>query len=120
MAGPDYDPVDIYRFNLTAIDQMAEAANIKTAAYWQPTPFDYIAGAEQNRKPDPIFERIPRSNASVQKITGGAFHFIADLFKQDAYEDVYVDQVHYGDKGNRMVAEAIAASLKSAGLLQGH
>lgn len=117
--GPDYDPVDVYRFNLTAIDNMAGAANIKTAAYWQPTPFDYIAGAERNRKADPIYERIPRSNASVQKITSGSFHFIADLFKQDAYEDVYVDQVHYGDKGSRLVAEAIVASLRSAGLLQG-
>jgi len=47
---PGYDPVDIYRFNLTAIEKMAEAADIKLAAYWQPTPFDYIAGAEQHIK----------------------------------------------------------------------
>ena len=117
---PDYDPVGIYRFNLAVIEKMAQDANIKTAAYWQPTPFDYIAGAERNRKADPIFERIPRSNASVQNITSGSFHFIADLFKQENYEDIYVDQVHYGDKGSRLVAEAIAASLKSAGLLQGN
>ena len=117
-AGAGYDPVDIYRFNLTVIEKMAEAAKIKTAAFWQPTPFDYIAGAEQNRKPDPILERIPHSNALVrQKIADSTFHFIADLFKQDNFEDIYVDQVHYGDRGSRLVAEAIAASVRSAGLL---
>jgi len=60
------------------------------------------------------------SNASIRrKITDSSFHFIADLFQQDTYEDIYVDQVHYGDKGCRRVAEAIAASLKNAGLLAG-
>jgi lysophospholipase L1-like esterase len=117
---PDYNPADIYQFNFMAVEKMAETANIKMAAFWQPTPFDYMTGAEQNRKTDPILERIPKSNALVrQRIKSNNFHFIADLFQHDDFEDIYVDQVHYGDKGNRLVAEAIAAGLKSAGLLQG-
>jgi hypothetical protein len=114
-----YDPVDIYRFNLTAIEKMAEAANVKLAVYWQPTPFDYIAGSEQRRK-GRNWKEIPRVNALIrQRIPDSSFHFIADLFKTYSYEDIYVDRVHYGDEGCRLIAEAIAANLKSTGLVSG-
>jgi len=116
--GVHYDPVHIYWFNMSAIQKIAEAESIGVAFYWQPTPFDYIPGAEKRRN-DADVVGIPGLNLSVRRtIRNSAFHFMADLFKGENYEDIYVDGVHYGDKGSRLVAQAIAQSLKSDGLLR--
>jgi hypothetical protein len=112
-----YDPVAIYQSNMSMIQRIAETENIHVSFYWQPTPFDYIAGAEQRRLGESDDEGIPSLNLSVhQSIKSSNFHFIADLFKDDAYEDIYVDLGHYGDQGTRRVAQAIADGLKNDGL----
>jgi hypothetical protein len=114
----DYDRLNIYRFNMSAIQKIAEAGNIGVAFYWQPTPFDDLPGAEQIRKDLKASEAIPQLNLSIrQTIKHPDFHFLADLFRQEIYQDVYVDQVHYSDKGNRLVAQAIVDSLRKEGRL---
>jgi hypothetical protein len=114
----DYDPLRIYRFNMLAIQKIAEAENIGVAFYWQPTPFDDLPEAEQNRKVYKVSDIYSRLNLSIrQTIRHPDFHFLADLFQHEAYKDVYVDDVHYGDKGCSMVAQAIAESLRKEGRL---
>ncbi|HTA42709.1 MAG TPA: SGNH/GDSL hydrolase family protein [Bryobacteraceae bacterium] len=120
----DYDPLSIYQFNVSSIEQLADSANIKIAFFWQPTPLDFLAGAEERRKviakalASPQFERAPYFNVAVRQIVKSkSFHFIADIFKDERFESMYVDSIHYGDEGSRRVALAIATGLKSAGLL---
>jgi hypothetical protein len=115
-----YDPVSIYRFNLSMIEKISEAENIHVLFYWQPTPFDYMSGAASRRTSSefPRAQAIPEVNRAVlQTIKEGDFHFIADMFKDDAYTDIYVDLGHYGDKGNTLIAQRIADQLKKDGLL---
>jgi hypothetical protein len=114
-----YDPVAIYRFNMSIIQDIAETQNIHVSFYWQPTSFDYIAGADKRRKDLPAFGNIPSLNVAVcQTIKNSRFHFIADMFKEDGYETTYVDWGHYGDEGNLRVAQVIADGLKNDGLLR--
>ena len=114
-----YDPASIYLFNISAAQKMADAENIKAAFFWQPTPFDYIRGAEQHRNaffspivPIPTLNNVVRLNARNRD-----FHFIGDVFSNETYEDMYVDRTHYGDTGSRMVAQAIARDLRADGLV---
>jgi hypothetical protein len=117
-SGPKYDPAAIYRFLMSMINEMAEAEKIHVSFYWQPTPFDYMAGAEQRRARFLGQENIPSVNLAVrQTIKNSSFHFVADMFKDEAFDDIYVDGAHYGDRGNRMVAQVIADGLKNDGLL---
>jgi len=114
-----YDRVAMYRFNMSVIQDIAEKQDIHVSFYWQPTSFDYIAGAEQRRKDLPTFAKIPSLNVAVrQNIKIGSFHFIADMFKENSYEETYVDWGHYGDEGSLRVAQAIADGLKNDGLLR--
>jgi len=113
-----YDPVAIYRFNMSMIKEMAESEKIQVSFYWQPTPFDYMAGADQRRARSMGQENIPSVNLRVrQTINNRSFHFVADMFKEEAFDDIYVDGDHYGDRGNRMIAQVIADGLKNDGLL---
>jgi hypothetical protein len=107
------DPVDTCRFNRSVIRSVAREAGVKVAFFWQPTPFDYIKDPQDPARASPTFVNIPRWNARVRDgVNEAGFHFIADLFRGHEYEDVYVDHVHYGDKGCLLVAQAIAAGLK--------
>ena len=116
LSGETFDPVDIYRFNMRMIRKLAEEQGIHVLFYWQPTAFDYMTGAQERRKSLPGSENIPVLNAAVRKrMRDGDFHFIADLFEQASYDDIYVDLAHYGDKGNGLIAQAIARQLKSDG-----
>jgi hypothetical protein len=114
LSGKKYDPIAIYKFNMSMVERIAETEGIRVSFYWQPTPFDYMAGAERRRLSEPDSESIPILNLAVrQSIKSNNFHFIADLFKGDSYEDVYVDLGHYGDQGTRRVAQVIADGLKN-------
>jgi hypothetical protein len=112
-----YDRIAKYRMNMLAIERLAEAANVKVAFFWQPTPFDYLAEAEQNRKPYVRSRIIPGLNARARsEITDPSFHFIADALMGRKYEQMYVDITHYGDEGSRVVADVIARNLAGAGM----
>lgn len=116
LAATKYDPVAVYLFNISMIRQMAKQENVSVLFYWQPTSFDYITGAEQRRVIISDFASIPSLNLAVrQEIKDSDFHFIADLFKNDPYAEDYVDWGHYGDQGNRKVAQVIANDLKADG-----
>ncbi|MGA7906683.1 MAG: hypothetical protein WCA16_04675, partial [Candidatus Sulfotelmatobacter sp.] len=118
LAGTKYDPVAIYRFNMSMIQRTGKAEHVRVLFDWQPTPFDYMAGAEQRRTafPYPAAKNIPSLNAAIrQEIKNSDFHFIADMFQGEAYQDIYVDLGHYGDKGNSMLAKMIADQLKNDG-----
>ena len=117
LSGPRYNPITIYRFNMSMIEGIAAADNIHVLFYWQPTPLDYIPGAEQRRTDlAPGNENIPILDLAVRHdIKSPNFHFIADLFQNQSYEGIYVDRAHYGDTGNRMIAQVIASDLRSEG-----
>jgi hypothetical protein len=115
-----HDPASIYLLNISVAQKVADVENIKVAFFWQPTPFDYINGAEQHRNtfmsPSlqiPGLNRFVRENARTR-----GFHFISDIFSRETYEDMYVDRTHYGDTGSRMVAQAIATNVRADGFVQ--
>lgn len=112
-----YDRIDKYRMNMLAIEKTAEAANVKAAFFWQPTPFDYLDQAEQNRKPFVRARMVPGLNARARsEIVNPSFYFIADALLGRKYEQTYVDITHYGDEGGQVVAEVIARKLAGAGM----
>ena len=112
-----FDRIDKYKMNMGTIEAIGEAANIKVAFFWQPTPFDYLDGAEQNRKPYLRAQMVPGLNARARnEIHDPSFHFIADALLGRKYEQTYVDITHYGDEGSRIVAEAIARDLVGSGM----
>lgn len=113
-----YDIADIYRFNVSTIERLAAAENIKVAFFWQPTPFDYIPGAEERRKLIKVERDMPRLNRLFHdNAPARVFYDMSDLFKNDSFESMYVDDSHYGDEADRRVAHAIATDLKTAGLV---
>lgn len=112
-----FDPVDIYRFNISIIQRLADDAGIHVLFYWQPTSFDYMDGAEARRKTLDGSEDLPNLNRAVRKqIRDKNFRFIADMFRHESYTDIYVDLAHYGDKGNGMIAHTIATQLEGNGV----
>jgi hypothetical protein len=112
---PKYNAESIYEFNMSSIQRLADAENVKVAFFWEPTSYEYVAPPEKIHDETPGMRAL---NASVQqKINSKSFHFIADLFKSDPVSSVYVNERDYGDEGSRRVAQAIADGLKSQGIL---
>jgi hypothetical protein len=62
----------------------------------------------------PWTETIPGLNLAIRRnIKEHSFHFIAEMFKEETYEGFYVDSAHYGDRGNRRIAQVIADDVKN-------
>ena len=114
LSSETFDPIGIYQFNMRMIRSLAEDHRIHVLFYWQPTAFDHMTGSHERSKSLPCSENIPVLNDAVRKrVRDESFHSIADMFEQASYDDIYVDLAHYGDKGNGLIAQAIAKQIKA-------
>jgi lysophospholipase L1-like esterase len=110
--------VDIYLATVAEARAQAESRGIRSLFYWQPIVFT-------KKSPTP-YEQRAASNPSVPRtyyqrsyaiageaLVGSPVRNLSDVFGDDA-EPVYIDFCHLGEKGNEIIAGAMAPEVAAA------
>ncbi|MBY0526146.1 MAG: hypothetical protein K2R98_22320 [Gemmataceae bacterium] len=91
----------VYPFNVDLARRTAAMKGVRPLFLWQPTPEEYFDPGRHNPRRADMNRRI------LATVKGDDFHSLLDLFKDEKFDGVYVDQWHYGDKACQRVAERI-------------
>ena len=106
-----------YAVNVMLARATARPFGIAPLFVWQPTPYDYfdLAHDADFLRVRDIYPRDPvvkPMNAAVRaSIHAADFLFLAPMFEGRSLGNTYVDSVHYGDNGSRLLAQAIARAM---------
>lgn len=100
--------VDIYRENVEFVRSLARQYGFQVWFFWQPMVTTKADRSEEEKKYTFAYKRIPEVNdVSREMISAEQLAVdLSDVF-DDHPETLYIDWVHLGEEGNRIVAQRI-------------
>ena len=100
------DIVSVYTANVTILQAVCQRYHVKCLFIWQPVPF-YNYDPKLLRNPleqiPPLWEKV---YSEMKSFHMDNFLYLGDMLEGDS-EKAYVDQVHYNERVNELIARKI-------------
>ena len=106
--------IETYQINMRFIDQLAREFKFKTLFYWQPSVFSKDTKTEYEKVQElarfEVRDTFLRINRIAGKLTYPNFTDLSNMF-QDYKEPLYIDEFHFGEKGNEIIARRMVQDI---------